>query len=33
VKKLIEEKNGDTLNAALAAERKGFKLFLQGFDR
>jgi len=33
MKKLIEEKNGSTLNAALAVERKGFKLFLRGFDR
>jgi len=33
MKKLIEEKNGSTLNAALAVERKGFELFLQGFDR
>ena len=33
MKKLIEEKNSSTLNAALTVEREGFKLFLQGFDR
>jgi enoyl-CoA hydratase len=33
MKKLIEEKNSNTLNAALAIEQKGFKLFLESFDR
>ncbi len=33
MKKLIEEKNSKTLNDAMAIEQKGFKLFLESFNR
>lgn len=33
MKKLIEEKNSTTFNDAIATERKGFKLFLDSFNR
>lgn len=33
MKKLIEEKNHTTFNDALATEQKGFKLFLENFNR
>jgi len=33
MKKLIEEKDRTTLKDALATEQKGFKLFLEGFNR
>jgi enoyl-CoA hydratase len=33
MKKLIEEKNNNTLNAAMTIEQKGFKLFLESFNR
>ncbi len=33
MKKLIEEKNSNTLNGAMAIEQKGFKLFLESFNK
>lgn len=33
MKKLIEVKNGTTLNGAITVEKKGFKSFLKGFDK
>jgi enoyl-CoA hydratase len=33
MKNLIEEKNSNSLNTALAIERKGFKRFLASFQR